>query len=72
MDINTSHATISFLHIDKVVPEWPDLKTTRVEETKNNVEERAREFKHETTYAYHPHNQSKFTTQGQIVDFVVA
>ena len=72
MDINTSHATISFLHIDKVVPEWPDLKQERVEKTRELLKDRSETFKHETTYAYHPHNQSKFTTQGQVVDFVIA
>mgnify|MGYP003110579879 CR=1 FL=1 len=70
--INTSHATISFLHLDKVVPEWPELKKERVEKTKELLKEKSEVFKHETIYAYHPHNQNKFTTEGQIVDFVVA
>lgn len=49
----------------------PAEKQRVVEETRKAVERRAEEFKHESIYAYHPHNQNK-VPQGQIVDFVVA
>ena len=42
-----------------------------VEETAKAVDKRAQEFKQESFYAYHPHNQNKIP-QGQVVDFVVA
>ena len=67
--LNTSYIPVSY---DKVVPEWPDKKEQRIEETKKTTLEKALDFKNETAYAYHPHNQNKFTTTGQVVDFVVA
>jgi hypothetical protein len=67
--INTSYIPVNY---DKVVPEWPDLKQQRIEETQKRTVEKSQELKSDTAYAYHPHNQNKFTTQGQIVDFVIA
>lgn len=55
------------LPFDKV----PEEKQRVVEETRKAVDRKAEEFKHESIYAYHPHNQNKIP-QGQIVDFVVA
>ena len=55
------------LPFDKV----PEEKQRVVEETRKAVDRKAEEFKHESVYAYHPHNQNKIP-QGQIVDFVVA
>ena len=49
----------------------PTEKQRIVEETRKSVDRKADEFKHESIYAYHPHNQNK-VPQGQIVDFVVA
>ena len=49
----------------------PTEKQRVVEETRRAVDRKADEFKHESIYAYHPHNQNK-VPQGQIVDFVVA
>ena len=55
------------LPFDKV----PEEKQRVVEETRKAVDRKAEEFKHESVYAYHPHNQNKIP-QRQIVDFVVA
>lgn len=55
------------LPFDKV----PEEKQRVVEETRKAVDRKAEEYKHESVYAYHPHNQNK-VPQGQIVDFVVA
>ena len=49
----------------------PEEKQRIVEESYRVIDKRAEEFKHESVYAYHPHNQNK-VPQGQIVDFVVA
>ena len=49
----------------------PTEKQRIVEETHKSVDRKADEFKHESIYAYHPHNMNK-VPQGQIVDFVVA
>lgn len=49
----------------------PTEKQRIVEETRKSVDRKADEFKHESIYAYHPHNMNKIP-QGQIVDFVVA
>ena len=49
----------------------PTEKQRVIEETRKAVDRRAEEFRHESIYAYHPHNQNKIL-QGQIVDFVVA
>lgn len=49
----------------------PTEKQRIVEETSRAVDRKADEFKNESIYAYHPHNQNK-VPQGQIVDFVVA
>ena len=49
----------------------PTEKQRIVEETRKTIDRKADEFKHESIYAYHPHNMNK-VTQGQIVDFVVA
>jgi hypothetical protein len=58
------------------LPQMPFDKVTTekqriVEETRKSVDRKADEFKHESIYAYHPHNMNK-VPQGQIVDFVVA
>ena len=55
------------LPFDKV----PEEKQRVVEETRKAVDRKAEEYKHESVYTYHPHNQNK-VPQGQIVDFVVA
>ena len=49
----------------------PTEKQRVIEETRKAVDRKAEEFRHESIYAYHPHNQNKIL-QGQIVDFVVA
>lgn len=56
---------------DKVNPAPIAKKQRIVEETRKSVDRKADEFKHESIYAYHPHNMNKIP-QGQIVDFVVA
>ena len=58
------------LPFNKVEP--IESKSVRVAETQRHVDRRAEEFKNESIYAYHPHNQNRFTTQGQHVDFVIA
>lgn len=55
---------------DKVQP-LPNKKERIVEQTHRSVDRKAEDYKYETAYAYHPHNQSKYET-GQTVDFVVA
>ena len=70
MDINTSHATISFLHLDKVVPEWPNSKAERIEDTRRASETKIEKIKNELAYTYHPVNKPH--QQGEIVDFVIA
>lgn len=67
--INTNYMPVNY---DRVVPEWPDMKQQRVEETQKTIIEKSQDLKNQTAYAYHPHNQNKFTTSGQVVDFVIA
>jgi hypothetical protein len=55
---------------DKVQP-LPNKKERIVEESHRSVDRKAEEYKYETAYAYHPHNQAKYQP-AQIVDFVVA
>ena len=55
------------LPFDKV----PEEKQRVVEETRKAVDRKAEDYKYETAYAYHPHNQAKYQP-AQIVDFVVA
>ena len=49
----------------------PTEKQRIVEESYKAIDKKADQFKHESIYAYHPHNMNK-VPQGQIVDFVVA
>ena len=49
----------------------PTEKQRIVEESYKAIDKKADAFKHESIYAYHPHNMNK-VPQGQIVDFVVA
>tara|TARA_R100001015_G_C4557131_1_gene117743 strand:- start:495 stop:707 length:213 start_codon:yes stop_codon:yes gene_type:complete len=49
----------------------PTEKQRIVEESYKAINKRANEFRNESIYAYHPHNQNKIPN-GQIVDFVVA
>ena len=49
----------------------PTEKQRIVEESYRAIDKRADEFKNESVYAYHPHNQNKIP-QGQIVNFVIA
>tara|TARA_Y100000361_G_scaffold148864_1_gene162293 strand:+ start:612 stop:824 length:213 start_codon:yes stop_codon:yes gene_type:complete len=49
----------------------PTEKQRIVEESYRAIDKRANEFKNESVYAYHPHNQNKIQ-QGQIVDFIIA
>ena len=61
---------LPMMPFDKVQP-TPNKKERIVEESYKSVDRKAEDYKYETAYAYHPHNQSKYET-GQIVDFVVA
>lgn len=70
MDVNLGllgYLPLPQMPFDKV----PTEKQRIVEETRKYVDRKADEFKHESIYAYHPHNMNK-VPQGQIVDFVVA
>lgn len=70
MDVNLGllgYLPLPQMPFDKV----PTEKQRIVEETRKSVDRKADEFKHESIYAYHPHNMNKIP-QGQIVDFVVA
>tara|TARA_X000001388_G_scaffold72801_2_gene63838 strand:+ start:346 stop:549 length:204 start_codon:yes stop_codon:yes gene_type:complete len=67
MNINTSHIPINY---DKVVPDWPNSKTERVEETKQAAEVKVEKIKNNTAYTYHPINRPH--RQGEVVDFVIA
>tara|TARA_R100000654_G_scaffold64620_1_gene92280 strand:+ start:128 stop:340 length:213 start_codon:yes stop_codon:yes gene_type:complete len=51
---------------DKVSTE----KQRIVEESYKAIDKRADEFRNESIYAYHPHNQNKIPS-GQIVNFIV-
>jgi len=61
---------LSILPFNKEQP-LSSNKERIVEETYRSVKRKAKDYKYETAYAYHPHNQSKYQP-GQIVDFVVA
>lgn len=61
---------LPMMPFNKVQP-LPDKKERIVEESHKSVDRKAEDYKYETAYAYHPHNQSRYET-GQIVDFVVA
>jgi len=70
MDVNLGllgYLPLPQMPFDKV----PTEKQRIVEETRKTIDRKADEFKHESIYAYHPHNMNKIP-QGQIVDFVVA
>tara|TARA_R100001480_G_scaffold139887_1_gene137031 strand:- start:266 stop:478 length:213 start_codon:yes stop_codon:yes gene_type:complete len=49
----------------------PTEKQRIVEESYKAINKKANEFRNESIYAYHPHNQNKIPN-GQIIDFVVA
>jgi|TARA_R110000787_G_scaffold28545_1_gene77867 hypothetical protein len=67
MIISNSYIPINY---DKVVPEWPNAKTERIEETKKHTEIKVDKIKNETTYTYHPVNKPH--RQGEVVDFIIA
>tara|TARA_E500000305_G_scaffold77828_1_gene63436 strand:+ start:760 stop:963 length:204 start_codon:yes stop_codon:yes gene_type:complete len=67
MNINTSYVPINY---DKVVPDWPNSKTERVEETRRASEIRIEKIKNDTAYAYHPVNRPH--RQGEVVNFMIA
>jgi len=67
MNINTSYIPINY---DKVVPDWPNSKTERIEETRKAAEVKVEKIKNNTAYTYHPINKPH--RQGEVVDFVIA
>ena len=67
MNINTSYIPINY---DRVVPDWPNSKTKRVEETRIALEIKVDKIKNNAAYTYHPIN--KLHRQGEVVDFVIA
>jgi len=70
--MNVSLGLLDYLPLPQMpFDKVPEEKQRMVEETRKTIDKRAEEFKHESVYAYHPHNQNK-VPQGQIVDFVVA
>jgi len=74
MDVNLGllgYLPLPQMPFDKVNTTPVSTKQRIVEQTHHAIDRRADEFKHESIYAYHPHNHNKIP-QGQIVDFVVA
>ena len=67
MNINTSYIPINY---DKVVPDWPNSKTERIEETRKAAEVKVEKIKNDSAYTYHPINRPH--RQGEVVDFVIA
>ena len=61
---------LPMMPFDKV-QSLPNKKGRIVEESHRSVDRKAEDYKSETAYAYHPHNQAKYQP-AQIVDFVVA
>ena len=46
-------------------------KIERVDTTRKAIDKKADEYRYESVYAYHPHNQNKHP-QGKLVDFIIA
>ncbi len=46
-------------------------KSDTVEVTRKAVDKKADEYRYESIYAYHPHNQNKHPA-GKLVDFIIA
>ena len=67
MNINTSYTYVNY---DKVVPDWPNSKSERVEETRRAAEIKVDKIKNDAAYTYHPINRPH--RQGEVVDFVIA
>jgi len=70
--MNVSLGLLDYLPLPQMpFDKVPTEKQRVIEESYKAIDKRAEQFKNESIYAYHPHNQNK-VPQGQIVDFVVA